>query len=195
VNFLAHAHLAYLTQTSITGNLLGDFVKGNVINNQQPSWQLGIRLHRKIDIYTDTHDLIKQLKIELGPLRRYGGIVIDILLDHIIAKNFAQLGQLELSVFSQLVYQDLAVDRAKQPDHFKVVTDRMIHMDWLTNYQELAIIEQALIRTAQRLSTKPDFRPALVWYEQHHQRIDKLGLHFYQQLITHSFEQSVLLKM
>jgi len=195
VNFLAHAHLAYLTQTSITGNLLGDFVKGNVINEYQSPWQLGIRLHRKIDIYTDTHDSIKQLKIELGQLRRYGGIVIDILLDHIIAKHFPQLGQLELSAFAQLVYQDLALDRANQPDHFKVVTDRMISMDWLTNYQELPIIEQALIRTSQRISSKPDFRPALVWYQQHHQRIDKIGLHFYQQLIAHSFKQVMLLKI
>ncbi|NRA55480.1 MAG: DUF479 domain-containing protein [Gammaproteobacteria bacterium] len=193
MNFLAHAHLAYLTNTSITGNLLGDFIKGSVLDQLKPSWQRGVRLHRKIDIYTDSHLSLKPLKVELGPLRRFSGIILDILLDHIIAKNFEDFGNIALIDFAQLVYQDLAIDRAQQPSKFEAVTQRMIAGDWLYNYQNLDIIEQALIRTSQRISIKPDFRPALVWYQRHQQHIDDVGTAFYRDLIAHSRQQAIIL--
>jgi len=193
VNFLAHAHLAYLTNTSITGNLLGDFIKGAVLDELNPSWQLGIRLHRKIDIYTDSHHSLKPLKVELGPLRRFSGIILDILLDHIIAKHFEEFSNIALSDFAQRVYQDLAIDRAQQPSNFEVVSQRMIAGDWLSNYQHLKIIEQALIRTSQRISTKPDFRPALIWYQRNQQHIDDIGTTFYRDLIAHSRQQAIIL--
>jgi acyl carrier protein phosphodiesterase len=55
MNYLAHLFLADDTPESLIGNLLGDFLKG--VNKEQYSIaiQLGIELHRKVDVCTDSH--------------------------------------------------------------------------------------------------------------------------------------------
>ena len=55
MNYLAHLYLAEDTPESIIGNLLGDFVKGSAINDYSEGIKAGIKLHRKIDLFTDSH--------------------------------------------------------------------------------------------------------------------------------------------
>lgn len=190
MNFLAHAHLAYLTRTSITGNLLGDFVKGKLDDEMAHHWRVGIQLHRKIDSYTDSHAEVKKLKIELGRQRRYSGIILDILFDHIIAKHFDYFGKIALGSFAQLVYSELAVDRETQPPSFQEMTRRMVATDWLSNYQYIDVIEQALNRTSQRISSQPDLSQAIAWYKKRRHHVDSVGLEFYKELIGYSKQQA-----
>ena len=71
------------------GSLLGDFVKGQIDAGLAPTLRYGIRLHRKIDAYTDTHPLFRQSKQRLRqPYYRYGGILIDIFYDHFLARRW-----------------------------------------------------------------------------------------------------------
>ena len=122
-------------------------------------------------------------------------IILDILFDHIIAKHFGELSNIELIPFANLVYRDLAIARDTQPPQFQHVTQRMIATDWLSNYQHLEIIERALVRTSQRISTEPDLSQAITWYQRHTQRIDRVGLAFYRELIKHSKQQVKLLTL
>ena len=186
MNFLAHAHLADVTGSSIVGNLLGDFTKGYAIATFNCQWQLGIKLHRKIDVFTDTHPAIKNCRIELGALRRYGGIIVDILADHVIAKHFHRLSEESLSSFSERVYQELAQHYDDLPERFQMVSCRMIEGDWLGSYQDLSQVELALSRTAQRLSNKPPLAKGLAWYQANPDSIDERILGFYQSLICYS---------
>ncbi len=55
MNYLAHLHLAAHTHSSLTGNLLGDFVKGALPTGLAAPFDEGIWLHRKIDAFTDGH--------------------------------------------------------------------------------------------------------------------------------------------
>ncbi len=55
MNFLAHLHLAAHTGSSLTGNLLGDFIKGPLPTGLADRFDEGIWLHRKIDAFTDAH--------------------------------------------------------------------------------------------------------------------------------------------
>lgn len=195
INFLAHAHLAYLTDTSITGNLLGDFVKGSDLSHLPADWQQGIRLHRAIDTYTDNHDLVQGLKVELGDMRRYGGIVLDILFDHILAKNFAHLpvseasGDLDLPSFSALVYTDFEHQSHLHPSNFRLISQRMADMDWLTSYQYEDVLERVLESTSQRISSKPQLHKILPWYQQRQQHVDSVCLDFYSQLMDYTQQQ------
>ena len=108
MNYLAHLHLAAMTDTSPTGNLLGDFVKGQVSGlNYDDNIKQGIQLHRSIDTFTDSHSYTKSLTRELGTLRRYGGIIIDVLYDHQLAINFANFHHNSLPVFAQDCYIQL----------------------------------------------------------------------------------------
>mgnify|MGYP003629303282 FL=1 len=68
MNYLAHFHLAQqlasrcglderdaMQQGLLIGGLLGDFVKGPLRGNYPATWEVGIRLHRRIDALTDSH--------------------------------------------------------------------------------------------------------------------------------------------
>ena len=52
MNFLAHLHLAHLADSSLSGNLLADFVRGNPADEWPADVVEGIFMHRRIDVIT-----------------------------------------------------------------------------------------------------------------------------------------------
>jgi acyl carrier protein phosphodiesterase len=73
LNFLAHLYLAELTDESLIGNFLGDFVKGTPesLRERFPEAVIrGIRKHRAIDVFTDSHRTFRKAKALLEPGRR-----------------------------------------------------------------------------------------------------------------------------
>ena len=166
--------------------MLGDFVKGKDLSHLPTHWQQGIRLHRAIDVYTDNHAIVKQLRTELGPLRRYGGIIMDILFDHILAKQFAQHNHgEELASFAPKVYADFLQQPQALPENFLPISQRMAEHDWLTSYQDIDILKRVLQRTSLRLSRQPPLHDAHNWYLQQQTHLDQLFSEFYADLITY----------
>lgn len=164
--------------------MLGDFVKGKDLSHLPNHWQQGIRLHRAIDVYTDEHPIVKQLRTELGPLRRYGGIIIDILFDHILAKQFSQHNHGEdLASFAPKVYADFLQQATPLPDNFLPISQRMAEYDWLCSYQHADILKRVLERTSTRLSRQPPLQDAHPWYLQQQAHLDELFTEFYADLI------------
>src|SRR4051812_26110944 len=83
MNFLAHAYLSFGRADILTGNLISDFVKGKAQYTYPEQIQKGIRLHRAIDTFTDTHDATKEaMHFFKTPYRLYSGPIVDILYDH-----------------------------------------------------------------------------------------------------------------
>ena len=60
MNFLAHLHLAHLADSSLPGNLLADFVRGNPQSDFPADIVDGIFMHRRIDVMTDNLPEVKQ---------------------------------------------------------------------------------------------------------------------------------------
>ena len=165
--------------------MLGDFVKGKDLSHLPLHWQQGIRLHRAIDVFTDNHAIVKQLRTELGPLRRYGGIIIDILFDHILAKQFSQHNHGEnLASFAPKVYADFQQQPQALPDNFLPISQRMAEYDWLCSYQHGDILKRVLERTSTRLSRQPPLQNAHPWYLQQQAHVDQLFTEFYADLIA-----------
>ncbi len=57
MNYLAHLHLADVANSDMLGNLLGDFAKGDPSKQYSQEIVQGIRLHRAIDKFVDTHGI------------------------------------------------------------------------------------------------------------------------------------------
>ena len=53
MNFLAHCALAGADEDLIVGSFLGDFVKGPISTDLPTGVQRGVRLHRRIDAYSN----------------------------------------------------------------------------------------------------------------------------------------------
>ena len=63
MNYLAHACLSFGKPAYLVGNFLGDFVKNKDLEQLTPEVVLGVKLHRTIDVFTDTHPLMRRILI------------------------------------------------------------------------------------------------------------------------------------
>ena len=187
MNYLAHLHIADVTKTSATGNLLGDFVKGRVQNlPYEQAIKDGVRLHRAVDSFTDKHPLVHELKSELGSLRRYGGIILDVLFDHHLALNFEHFHSDSLANFANDIYLRIDGEQPEYPERFQLVCQRMRQMDWLTSYRDIKNIEQALVGISRRLSRPVDLTECLDWHQTVKSEFKTSFLQFYTELLVYS---------
>ncbi len=101
MNFLAHLLLAGDDEGLRLGAMLGDFIRGkHAVAEFDPEVSRGIRLHRHIDAYTDALPGISDLRSEFRPpFRRYGGIIIDLAFDLLLALRWANYADISLQDF------------------------------------------------------------------------------------------------
>ncbi len=152
MNFLAHLHIANHCESDLQGNLLGDFVKGDPSKQYEERLVKGIKLHRFVDSYTDTHAIMKETK-SLFPkeVRRFSPIAMDMFWDHCLASNWERYHDESLRSFCHL-----AEEQARQQSEFPLPTRYLNLMSvmwdqrWLESYQHLGNIEYALIRISSR---------------------------------------------
>ncbi|AWB68162.1 ACP phosphodiesterase [Saccharobesus litoralis] len=192
MNYLAHIHIADYSQTSIVGNLLGDFMKGANKDNFNQALHQGIALHQSVDSFTDCHYSVLALKPLFAQYRRFAGIVIDILFDHILAKHFTQYHSLTLAEFASRTYQQLEKEKQllthaniRLPERFNVSSQKMIEMDWLTSYARASSCQQALKRTGQRLKRPVDLSLCWPLFATHREAFEQAFHHFYPELLLH----------
>jgi acyl carrier protein phosphodiesterase len=154
MNWLAHIFLAAPTVESRLGNLLGDLVKGAARKELSLELQQGIACHTAIDCFTDIHPIVAQSKVRItSPQRRFAGVIIDILYDHLLIKNWAAYSEIPIDEFISEIYTSFGAYSAI-PMTTKDQIDRMIRADLLRSYRDLAGVEAALQRVSRRLKQR-----------------------------------------
>lgn len=110
MNYLAHLYLARGDEALMLGGLLGDHIRGlRALRQFPPDIRAGIRLHRRIDRYTDQHRVVKKLRRAFpGEFRRYAGIIIDVAFDHQLARRWSEFSEVSLAAFDTQVRMQLA---------------------------------------------------------------------------------------
>lgn len=153
MNFLAHIYLARHSEDAMFGALLGDFVKGNFAGKYSAPIAVEISIHRKIDVYTDHHPIVKEARALFHhDRRRYAGIALDIFYDHVLAKNWDLYCATPLQDFVNYFYASLLRRKPIWPDDLASVADRMVAQDWLGSYKDFRNAKAATKRIAHRLS-------------------------------------------
>ncbi|WP_342624321.1 ACP phosphodiesterase [Pseudomonas alkylphenolica] len=152
MNYLAHLHLGGQQPEQLLGSLYGDFVKGPLAGRFPLPLEAAIRLHRQIDVFTDSHPLVLQ---SLGRFprerRRYAGIILDVFFDHCLAAHWQDYAEQPLEQFTGRVYQVLAA-QADLPGRLAQIAPSMAADDWLASYRDFAVLEQVFRGIARRLS-------------------------------------------
>jgi acyl carrier protein phosphodiesterase len=102
MNHLAHTLLAGDDELMQLGGMLGDFVHGPPDALRLPEGAIeGVRLHRAIDVYTDSHpEVVAARGLFEPPYRRYAGILLDMWFDHCLARDFLRWSGQPLHLFS-----------------------------------------------------------------------------------------------
>ncbi|TXY26671.1 DUF479 domain-containing protein [Vibrio mimicus] len=152
MNFLAHLHIAHHCQSSLLGNLLGDFVKGDPTNQYPQNLVQGIRLHRWVDAYTDSHPVMKAAKhLFPSPQQRFAPIALDLFWDHCLVNTWSRWHAEPLAQFLTHAQQGITAESTQAlPERFVRVNQAMWQGEWLESYAEFANIRFALSRMAQR---------------------------------------------
>jgi acyl carrier protein phosphodiesterase len=145
MNFLAHLYLSKSNNNILLGNFIADSVKGKDYNNYSPEVKIGILLHRAIDHYTDTHPTVKKSMRRLNErYRHYDGVIIDILYDHFLAKNWASYSEIPLELYAENAYSFLQENIEIFPARVQKLLPFMIEYNWLVGYASLEGIERVL---------------------------------------------------
>ncbi len=101
MNHLAHTLLAGDDELLQLGGFMGDFVHGQPDPALPQGVIAGIRLHRAIDVFTDSHPAVAEARALLPtPFRRYGGILLDMWFDHLLARDFPRWSHHSLEPYS-----------------------------------------------------------------------------------------------
>jgi len=153
MNYLAHLRLADGSPDSITGNFLGDFVKGQPESDYPAPICRGIRLHRRLDAFTDAHPAVARAVGRLPrSQRRVAWIAVDMAFDHFLARWWARTDAAGFAAFRRHVYAVLAARAEGMPAPAARVARRMGDDDWLGSYAEFDGIRLALRNMGRRLS-------------------------------------------
>lgn len=181
------------TDTSLLGNFLGDFVKGTNFLELALPLQKGIKLHRKVDQYTDAHSEVVDLRRQFpDSLRRMSGVVLDIYFDHLLLKHWSQFCEQELDACFSAFYQELEQTQLAIPGRYNGVKSSMLKHKWLADYQHLSTCLRAFYSIEERLRGKVTFAQQSIRHiQQNHQTIERAFLNFYPQLQSFSRDAAV----
>ncbi|NIJ44224.1 acyl carrier protein phosphodiesterase [Wenyingzhuangia heitensis] len=145
MNFLAHLYLAGVDKEIMIGNFIADSIRGNKFHHFSEGIKFGIKMHRAIDTFTDEHSIFRQSKRRLDPkYRLYKGVIIDLIYDHFLAKNWLLYSEIPLQNFSQGVYQTLKDNYAILPEKTQYLLPYMTQQNWLYMYRTIPGITSIL---------------------------------------------------
>lgn len=182
MNYLAHLHLGGSAPEQLLGSLYGDFVKGRLDGRFPTEVEAAIRLHRRIDAFTDQHPLVERARGRFPrERRRTSGILLDLFFDHCLARDWAEFADEPLDGFTARVYLLLA-EQAELPERLAFIAPRMAAQDWLGSYRDFAGLEQVLLGMGRRLSRPQLLDGAMVELESLYEPLYEDFRAFYPQL-------------
>lgn len=145
MNYLAHLYLSGPSDGIRLGNFIGDYVKGNRFSRYPPEIRKGILLHRQIDSFMDEHPL-SHASAELFRARytRFSRVIIDVVYDHYLAKNWDKYSDQSLHDFVNEVHKLFITNYFILPPQVRQFLPFLIRSRRMENYQHLSGIEKTL---------------------------------------------------
>ena len=151
MNYLAHLYLAGTNSDLVIGNFIADHIKGNGIDRFSDDIRRGIRMHRAIDEYTDTHPIVRRSIERLRPnYRKYSGVIVDMFYDHFLADSWDQYSAESLISFTTRKYDLLFRNFDILPARAQRLLPHMASHNWLMSYARIEGLQQALTGMSHR---------------------------------------------
>ena len=145
MNFLAHIYLSGDKDLVTVGNFIADGIRGKRYKKYPVEIQKGILLHRQIDTYTDAHPTVRQSTKRLHKnYGHYSGVIVDILYDHFLAKNWNKYSRIPLAIYVETFYDLLGEHFEILPARIQKMMPHMIAGNWLLSYAEIEGIQKVL---------------------------------------------------
>jgi acyl carrier protein phosphodiesterase len=155
VNFLAHLHLSDGTPASMLGGVVADLLKQPQVAALPAEVQEGVRLHRLIDAYTDSHPVVRGSVSRIAAQWTwFSGIIIDVYYDHVLARDWTRYSTEPLEVFADRCYDALEGDLPLIPDEAARFISGFIEDNRLVKYATVEGITDTLARLSNRIARR-----------------------------------------
>ncbi|WP_085163937.1 acyl carrier protein phosphodiesterase [Gilliamella bombi] len=184
MNILAHLHLATLARSSLIGNTVADFVKGDPYLIYNSNIADGIMLHRKIDRLTDSLLEVKKAKLLFRKShQRVAPITLDIVWDHFLSKHWANYGLLSsVSQFNQITKAHIQPYIDVYPVDYQHFMNSMWQGEWLENYASIDFVGNVLSGMANRRPKLYLLKETIVDVKQHYAQLESLFFLLYPKI-------------
>ncbi len=193
MNYLAHSFLSFQNTDLIIGNFIADSIQGNRFDGLTEGIIKGISLHRKIDTYTDAHPVFLTSKHRFSKdFDKYSGVLMDIIYDHYLAKNFEQYSSLSLQNHADGIYDILKNNYDFLPEHAKRFYGYMTERNILFHYSSIEGIQTVLTHLSNRIRNRFELQLAIPILEANYQEIEEEFFIFFKDLQAFCKEQPEL---
>lgn len=187
MNFLAHIYLSGDNKMIAIGNFVADAIRGNKYKLLPPEFQVGVKLHRHIDTFTDAHPIVRQSTKRLHQnYSHYSGVIVDILYDHFLAKNWSTYSEVPLEDYVDNFYDTLKDHFNILPERFQKLMPFMIADNWLLSYAEIEGIQRVLNGMNRRTKFKSGMHTATDELKEYYSEFENEFTIFFEELITTS---------
>ena len=173
MNFLAHLHLAHLAESSLSGNLLADFVRGNPEESFPPDVVAGIHMHRRIDVLTDNLPEVREAREWFrSETRRVAPITLDVMWDHFLSRHWSQLSP-------------------DSPPRCINLNNYLWSEQWLVRYRDMDFIQNVLNGMASRRPRLDALRDS--WYDldAHYDALETRFWQFYPRMMAQASRKAL----
>nr|WP_321227908.1 ACP phosphodiesterase [uncultured Psychroserpens sp.] len=183
MNFLAHIFLSNNDNQITIGNFIADGIRGKRYKKYPIEIQKGILLHRQIDTFTDAHPTVrlstKRLHENYG---HYSGVIVDILYDHFLAKNWSHYSDIPLPEYIESFYDLLEDNFETLPVRIQKMMPHMIADNWLLSYAEIEGIQKVLDGMNRRTKNISGMNTATVELQEFYVEFEEEFTSFFEEL-------------
>jgi len=192
MNFLAHIYLSGENDMVAVGNFMADGIHGKTYKKYPIDIQKGILLHREIDTFTDAHPIVRQSSKRLHKnYGHYSGVIVDILYDHFLAKNWETYSNIPLKDYVEDFYNLLEDNFEILPFRVQKLLPFMIADNWLLNYSKIEGIQRVLDGMNRRTKNKSKMNKATKELKTYYTEFDEEFTLFFEELIYFSNQKLI----
>ena len=190
MNFLAHIYLSGDDNAITIGNFIADGIRGKDYKKFPKDIQTGIILHRHIDTFTDTHKIVRQSTKRLHKnYGHYSGVIVDILYDHFLAKNWKTYSNVPLAKYVGDFYDLLEDNFDILPTRVQKMMPYMIANNWLLSYASVDGISKVLEGMNRRTQNRSKMNLAVNELEEFYDAFEMEFTLFFAELIEYSKQE------
>lgn len=187
MNFLAHIYLSGNDEDIIIGNFIADGIKGKRYLKFPPGIAKGILLHREIDTFTDSNPTVHLSTAKLHKnYGHYSGVIVDILYDHFLAKNWHKYHPQPLDEFVQDFYALLRKNFDRLTPRIQKMMPFLISQNWLLSYATVEGIGKILAQMNVRTKGAGQMDQAVNELQEHYGEFEAEFTSFFDELIVFS---------
>ncbi len=133
------------------GNFLGDLIKNKEYKALPEPIRRGVELHRHIDAFTDSHEVVMSTVDKLeSQHHKYSPVVADIYYDYLLFINWETYASESIQDLADWSYEVIRKYKEFIPERHSKKAEMMIKHNWLLGYGDLDILHETFLRVKKR---------------------------------------------